>query len=127
MTGIGTETNSYSNAERVGALFLVIFLSALAGAIFGLFGGFHFPAIGKCFKGYHLKPILKVIKIPPIIGMIIMGCIVRNTFGDVVKAYPSTWAQWIRTCCLAMLLVRGGLQVSFKGKGLLVLFMSFIP
>ena len=56
-----------------------------------------------------------------------MGCIVRNTFGDVVKAYPSTWAQWIRTCCLAMLLVRGGLQVSFKGKGLLVLFMSFIP
>lgn len=30
-------------------------------------------------------------------------------------------------CCLAILLVRGGLQVTFSGKGILVVFMTFVP
>lgn len=30
-------------------------------------------------------------------------------------------------CCLAILLVRGGLQVTFRGKGILVVLMTFIP
>jgi hypothetical protein len=59
--------------------------------------------------------------------MIIMGCIVRNFFGDVVLPYNNAWAQWVRTCCLAVLLVRGGMNVSFAGKGLIVLLMTFIP
>jgi hypothetical protein len=59
--------------------------------------------------------------------MIVMGCIVRNFFGDVVLPYNNAWAQWIRTCCLAVLLVRGGMNVSFAGKGLIVLLMTFIP
>ena len=59
--------------------------------------------------------------------MIIMGCIARNFFGEAVVAYNNEWAQYIRSCCLALLLIRGGLQVSFSGKGILVIFMSFIP
>jgi hypothetical protein len=105
---------------------MVIILSAIFGAMIGLLHGFKFPAFWK-FKGYHLKPILKKIHIPPIIGMIIMGCVVRNAYTPYMKAYPTGWAQWIRSCCLAVLLVRGGMNVSFRGKGLLVLFMSFIP
>lgn len=30
-------------------------------------------------------------------------------------------------CCLGLILVRGGLQVSFTGKGLIVLLLSFVP
>ena len=39
-----------------------------------------------------------------------MGMIARNLFGDVMKAYPSTWTIWMRSCILAILLVRGGLS-----------------
>lgn len=117
---------SYSIGEQIGALALVIILSAVAGVILGMLGGFKIPAIGK-FKGITVAPILTKLRIPPIIAMIIMGCVVRNTFGDVVKPYNNDWAQWIRMCCLAILLVRGGLQVSFRGKGLFVLLLTFIP
>ncbi len=104
----------------------MIVLSAVAGVLLGMLNGYTFPKM-KPFNGYVLKPILGKIHIPPIIAMIFMGCIVRNFFGDAVEPYNNAWAQWIRTCCLAILLVRGGMQVTFKGKGLIVLFMTFIP
>ena len=44
-----------------------------------------------------------------------------------MKYYPSDWTAWMRSCCLAILLVRGGLSVTFRGKGLLVVFLSFVP
>ena len=59
--------------------------------------------------------------------MILMGCIARNFFGSATASFPSVWAQWIRMCCLGIVLVRGGLKVSFKGKGPLVLFLSLVP
>lgn len=59
--------------------------------------------------------------------MIVMGCVVRNFFGKSVEPYNSTWAQWIRTCCLGILLVRGGMTISFSGKGILVVILTFIP
>jgi hypothetical protein len=110
----------------VGALILLIVISAIAGIALGLLGGFHFPKIGR-FPGYHLKPVLKGIVIPPLIAMIIMGCIVRNLFGWVVLPYPQPWTAWIRGFCLCILLIRGGLNVSFKGKGIIVVFLSFVP
>lgn len=123
----GDSTKSpYSDGAQAGALILVVVLSAVAGILIGLLAGYHFPKIGR-FPGFHLKPLLTKFKLPPIIGMIVMGCVVRNFFGDVVKPYPTVWAQWLRYCCLAVLLVRGGLQVTFQGKGLIVLFMSFLP
>ena len=30
-------------------------------------------------------------------------------------------------CCLGMILVRGGLQISFKGKGITVVLLSLLP
>jgi hypothetical protein len=105
---------------------MVVLLSAAFGACFGLLNGFTIPKFYK-FKGVTVPPLIKGVHIPPIIGMIIMGCIVRNTDVEYMKAYPSGWAQWIRSCCLAILLTRGGLNVSFQGKGPLVLFMSFVP
>lgn len=82
---------TYTIGEQVGALVLVIFLAAVAGVAFGMVKGFSIPAFGR-FKGLTVKPLFTMISIPPIIGMIIMGCIVRNCFGDVVKPYNNDWA-----------------------------------
>jgi len=59
--------------------------------------------------------------------MIILGCIARNLFGSVMDAYPTLWTSYIRSICLSILLIRGGLQVSFQGKGLIVAFLAFLP
>ncbi len=59
--------------------------------------------------------------------MIAMGFVARNFFEDAMKPYPAPWTAWIRGFCLCILLIRGGLQVSFTGKGLIVVLMSFIP
>ena len=77
--------------EQFGALALVVLLAAAAGVMLGMLAGFSIPKFGK-FNGLTVKPILSKVRIPPIIGMIIMGCIVRNLFGDVVAPYNNEWA-----------------------------------
>ena len=44
-----------------------------------------------------------------------------------MKPYPDDWASMIRGICLSILLVRGGMQISFRGKGLIVLVLCTIP
>jgi len=44
-----------------------------------------------------------------------------------MNAYPEIWSVWIRNCILAIVLTRGGLNVSFTGKGLLVPVFVIIP
>ena len=104
----------------------MVSVAAAAGIAVGLLFGFTFPALGK-FKGYRLNPIIKKVQVPSLIVMIIMGCIARNLFGKVMDAYPTLWSSYIRSICLSILLIRGGLQVSFQGKGLIVLFLAVIP
>ena len=94
--------------------------------IIGILEGY---TIKKCWFIPEVKipPLITTIKVPPLLGMMIMGCIIRNFFGDLMLAYPAPWTSWMRACCLGMLLTRGGLQVSFKGKGLVVLLLSILP
>eukprot|EP00347_Sterkiella_histriomuscorum_P019238 403342411 len=126
MTGQTKLSSPYPENEQFGALILLIFVSGIAGICLGLLGGFKFPQFWK-FPGYTLKPVIKGIVIPPLIAMLIMGCIVRNYFGEIVIPYPQPWTGWIRGFCLCILLCRGGLQVTFKGQGLTMVFMSFVP
>jgi NhaP-type Na+/H+ or K+/H+ antiporter len=70
---------------------------------------------------------LKKIQIPPILVMIIIGCIARNYFGDVMKPFNNKWAQWLRTCCLGIILTRGGMNITFRGKGIIVALMALVP
>ena len=98
----------FSVGENIGSLLLLIFVSGCAGIAIGLLGGFHFPKVWK-FPGYHLKPIIRGIVIPPLIAMIIMGCVARNLFGPVMDPYPAPWTAFIRGFCLSILLIRGGL------------------
>ena len=65
--------------------------------------------------------------IPSLLGMIVMGCVARNYCGSIMNSYPTVWAGYIRSICIAVILTRGGFGVTFRGKGLLVLLMSFVP
>ena len=57
-----------------------------------------------------IKPLCTAITCPPLVGMIIAGCIARNFFGDFTKNnYPDYWADWTRQICLSIILMRGGL------------------
>lgn len=75
--------NQYSVTEQVGALLFIIFISGAFGILLGLMHGYRFPKFWK-FPGFRLKPLCTKVSIPPIVGMIAMGCIARNFFGDVV-------------------------------------------
>ena len=117
----------YSDAESFGSLILVVFIAACAGIALGSLQGFTFPKVWK-FPGYRLKPVLKVVVIPPLVIMIIFGCIVENWLpASMTAPYPTYFTKFIRGFCLCILLIRGGLQVSFTGKGLVVLFLSTLP
>lgn len=58
--------------------------------------------------------------------MIIAGCIARNSF-EYMNNYNDHWAVYIRMCCLMTILLRGGLELEFRGKGLIVVLLTFVP
>ena len=119
---------TYTIGEQVLAIFIVAAVSAGAGIFVGLFFGFTFPAMSCIgFKGYRLQPLIKIVQIPSLIIMIIIGCIARNLFGHSMNAWPSLWSSYIRSIALCFLLMRGGMQVTFQGKGLQVVMLSFLP
>ena len=98
--------------------------------IFGAIGG-HFIKLlqGKGDIGpLRLKNQCSFITVPPLVGMIVCGCISRNAFGWLtVEHYPEVWADWVRQICLSIILMRGGMELEFEGKGLTVLLLTFCP
>jgi NhaP-type Na+/H+ or K+/H+ antiporter len=74
-----------------------------------------------------MDPVLKSITIPPLVGMIIMGGVARNAFPTLMEDYNDEWANYIRQVCLSVILLRGGLELDFEGKGLLVLLLTLLP
>jgi len=95
--------------------FIVLVVGALGGVIFEL-----------------LKPLCKSICIPSLVGMILFGCLARNLldFGStelMSRHYPESFADWGRQICLSIILMRGGLELDLKGKGLTVLLLTLVP
>jgi len=58
--------------------------------------------------------------------MIIFGIIGRNIH-DYMDNYDDEWGKYIRMVCLVVILTRGGMELTFKGKGLIVVLLTFIP
>ena len=116
----------YSIEHKISALLLMVFISALAGSFGGWLCGFHFPHIAP-FNGYEIKPKFKGLVLPPLMFMILSGCFSRNFFKTAMQGYPIDWAYQIRNFCLSLLLIRGGLNISFKGQKLLIIVISLIP
>jgi solute carrier family 9B (sodium/hydrogen exchanger), member 1/2 len=60
--------------------------------------------------------------------MIIFGCLARNFLCTAyMQHYPEYIAGWIRNVCLSVILLRGGLELDFKGKGLTVVLLTLVP
>lgn len=75
-----------------------------------------------------IKPLLTKIAIPPLVGMIVFGCIARNFLcKDYMQHYPEYYAGWVRSVCLSIILLRGGMELDFEGKGLTVVVLTLVP
>jgi NhaP-type Na+/H+ or K+/H+ antiporter len=60
--------------------------------------------------------------------MIVMGCLARNFLPfDWMQYYPETMASYIRMETLAIILMIGGLELDFAGKGLTVVLLTLCP
>jgi hypothetical protein len=119
-------SHAYPISEEVGALMIVVILASAGGILVAFLAGIHIPKIGS-FPGFNTRPLFTSIVIPPLIGMIIMGFIGRNFVPLCEKAFPSRWAYFIRMIGLCLLLLRGGLNVTFRGQGITVILISFVP
>ena len=128
MAGAGDpSTLTGSLAEQLTALFVVVLL-ATAGGIFVqiMMKGIIFSS-GKVGP-LHIKAMLTKIEIPPLVGMIVFGCLARNFLCNAyMQHYPEYYAGWIRSVCLSIILMRGGMELDFKGKGLTVVLLTLCP
>ena len=76
----------------------------------------------------RIKACLTSIQIPPLVGMILAGCLARNFLCyDYMQHYPEVTASWIRIVCLSIILLRGGMELDFAGKGLTVVLLTICP
>ncbi len=74
--------------------------------------------------------IVKVCYIPPLVGMIIAGFMLRNLPIVLIGQISPVWSSVIRNIALVIVLVRGGLALSFKQLNQVkfaFLFLSFVP
>jgi Kef-type K+ transport system membrane component KefB len=81
--------------------------------------------IGSC----EIKGCLpKKVAIPPLVGMIVFGCISRNIYeGIAPDIYSESWSNWVRQVCLSVILMMGGLELEFSGKGVVVVILTLCP
>jgi hypothetical protein len=108
------------------ALIVVVVLAQIGGFLIQLLGGINSKKF-LCIPACKLEPILKSITIPPLVGMILMGGVARNAFPDMMEDYNDKWAGYIRQVCLSVILLRGGLELDFKGQGMTVLLLTLMP
>ena len=110
---------------------------ALIGAfLFALTGGVKLRRTKCCKKGCSTKPVCGKVQLPPLVGMIIMGLIARNlpalasnNFSKLtwMDSYNDIWAHYIRIVCLGVILLRGGMEIEFKGTGVVVILLTLVP
>jgi NhaP-type Na+/H+ or K+/H+ antiporter len=127
MSGGDTGELTGSGGQQFAAI-LVVCLLAVLGGIFVqiMLKGVNFTS-GKVGP-IKMKPLLTSIEIPPLVGMIIFGCIARNFLcAEYMDHYPEKYAGWIRSGCLSIILLRGGMELDFKGKGLTVVLLTLLP
>ncbi len=122
--------------RSLACLMIVLLFSCIGGLLFALTGGIKVPKNKICKKGCTTRPVCKKVSLPPLVGMIILGCIARNllamakndfhslTFMD---SYNDMWAHYIRILCLGVILLRGGMEIEFKGTGFVVILLTLVP
>lgn len=81
-------------------------------------------------KWRKIGPLLGPIKIPDVVGMVIFGLICRNMSSWTRDSFNPVWASYAETTTLLIILIRGSLELEFKGAlfkiGLLASFPHLI-
>jgi hypothetical protein len=83
---------------------------------------------GKNNEG-NCGPCLQI-KLPPLVGMLFAGVLLRNLPGDPVQGLPYLWAGTIRVGALSVIFIRSGLGLNwraFKSIGWVALRLTVIP
>ena len=74
-----------------------------------------------------IRPCFNYIKIPSIVGMILMGVLARNISQWTLDTFNDELATYIRSFSLMIILVRGSLELKFKGRVIAVFILTFVP
>lgn len=90
------------DAKAFGSFIILTLFGLVGGYLVKFLHGYKFPKF-FCFPGYTLKPIIRGIQIPPLLGMILFGFIARNYFGGLIAHFPNVWASYLRSLILATL------------------------
>ena len=116
----GTSEFLWETGFSLIALGWVVLWAVVGGILTGGVNGYDFWKI-------KTKPLLGPVRIPPLVVMIFMGCIARNIIPWVYDNYNDIWATHIRIVCLLTILLRGGLELEFRNKGLIVFLYTVVP
>jgi hypothetical protein len=115
---------------------LILTSGACGGLLIAFLNGIDTPRIFGIIPSIKTRPILSNFFIPPLIGMLLCGFLVRNIFNDttLMSNYPVMWTTWMRNICLATLLIRAGLAIEkirtdnrSKGITLTLILIILIP
>uniref|UniRef100_E7D1P3 Putative Na[+]/H[+] hydrogen antiporter 1 n=1 Tax=Latrodectus hesperus TaxID=256737 RepID=E7D1P3_LATHE len=126
------ETNKLSKREDLQSVFtscppvpplstitaLMFLVALIYGTLWGLMGDSALPGgpifglfalVIMCYLGGQL---MRLLKVPTLVGMMVFGFILRNVpHINVAKDIPEEWAGHIRNMALILILLRAGLEV----------------
>eukprot|EP00938_MAST-03A_sp_MAST-3A-sp1_P004635 g4635.t1 len=70
------------------------------------------------------------IRLPPLLGMLLAGLLLRNVPGDLLQHIPNSWSSVIRKSALTIILTRAGMGLNLKSlreKGASTLRLAITP
>ena len=126
MSGPTLDTSHISPGLAILNILIVAFFAIIGGIVTKMLGGYTFTW-GPC-KGKGWGNVLGKVTIPLLVGMIVFGCICRNIMpASLTDHYNEIWAGYIRMTCLGVILLRGGMELEFEGKGITVVLLTLVP
>ena len=87
-------TETYNFGYQLLSFIVVVISGAIGGFIFSALSGIKVEKF-LCFKGFTIKPLLKKISLPPLVGMVILGSVSRSFFKTATVAFNDRWASII--------------------------------
>ncbi|KAK9828918.1 hypothetical protein WJX72_002778 [[Myrmecia] bisecta] len=109
----------YENFLNLAAM--VVLLLVCYGGLFLVFGRTFLPlqghmwAVSLIWICSHVGGYLTTkVGLPPLLGMLLTGVMLRNVPQDPVQGLPHLWSSKIRTAGLALILMRAGLQLDLQ-------------
>jgi len=79
---------------------------------------------------HFLGWVASMVRLPPLLGMLLAGVLLKNLPGDPVQGLTETWSATIRVAGLSIIFIRSGLELdwrAFKKIGMVAVRLTVIP